>query len=301
MMEVSSVAEYRLFQMVYYLMDKGNTTAPELAEKFEVSIRTIYRDIDILSSAGIPVYTTQGKGGGIFLPENFILNRSLISEEEQNQILAALQSLSGVDEKNNQALLKKLGSVFQKQTTNWLEIDFSDWHPQNEEQFQILQKAIFQKTRLRFHYFSRGKLGSDRKVEPLKLVYKARDWYLYAYCCEKQAYRLFKLKRIKQLQQTTETFERTAPEKVLDPQKIYTEKKQMVRLAFTPELAYRVYENYEQVEEAEDGRLLVEGEYPVNESFYSFLLSFGGQIEVLSPRSVRQEMSKKIDQLKTIY
>lgn len=213
------MAEYRLFQMVYYLMDKGNTTAPELAEKFEVSIRTIYRDIDILSSAGIPVYTTQGKGGGIFLPENFILNRSLISEEEQNQILAALQGLSGVDEKNNQALLKKLGSVFQKQTTNWLEIDFSDWHPQNEEQFQILQKAIFQKTRLRFHYFSRGKLGSDRKVEPLKLVYKARDWYLYAYCCEKQAYRLFKLKRIKQLQQTTETFERTAPEKVLDPQK----------------------------------------------------------------------------------
>lgn len=258
------MAEYRLFQMVYYLMDKGNTTAPELAEKFEVSIRTIYRDIDILSSAGIPVYTTQGKGGGIFLPENFILNRSLISEEEQNQLLAALQGLSGVDEKNNQALLKKLGSVFQKQTTNWLEIDFSDWHPQNEEQFQILQKAIFQKTRLRFHYFSRGKLGSDRKVEPLKLVYKARDWYLYAYCCEKQAYRLFKLKRIKQLQQTTETFERTAPEKVLDLQKIYTEKKQMVRLAFASDLAYRVYENNEQVEEAEDGRLLVEGEYPVN-------------------------------------
>ena len=176
-------------------------------------------------------------------------------------------------------------SVFRNKNHELLvsEIDsFSDfWHPQNEEQFQILQKAIFQKTRLRFHYFSRGKLGSDRKVEPLKLIFKAREWYLYAYCCEKQAYRLFKLKRIKQLQQTTETFERTAPEKVLDPQKIYTEKKQMVRLAFTPELAYRVYENYEQVEEAEDGRLLVEGEYPVNESFYSFLLSFGGQIEVL--------------------
>ena len=95
------MAEYRLFQMVYYLMDKGNTTAPELAEKFEVSIRTIYRDIDILSSAGIPVYTTQGKGGGIFLPENFILNRSLISEEEQNQILAALQDFTKSDFSKN--------------------------------------------------------------------------------------------------------------------------------------------------------------------------------------------------------
>lgn len=295
------MAEYRLFQMVYYLMDKGHTTAPELAEKFEVSIRTIYRDIDILSSAGIPVYTTQGKGGGIFLPENFVLNRSLISEEEQNQILTALQGLRGIDEEKNQALLRKLGNVFQKQTINWIEIDFSEWHPQNEERFQLLQKAIFQKTRLRFYYFSREKPGSDRKVEPLKLIFKAREWYLYAYCCEKQGYRLFKLKRIRQLQQTTETFERSAPEKVLESQKIYTANQQVVKLAFAPELAYHVYENHEQVKETEDGRLLVEEKFPVNESFYRFLLSFGGQVEVLFPDSVRQGMSKKIAQLKTIY
>lgn len=295
------MAEYRLFQMVYYLIDKGHTTAPELAEKFEVSIRTIYRDIDILSSVGIPVYTTQGKGGGIFLPENFVLNRSLISEEEQEQILTALQSLSGVNEESTQQLLKKLGSVFQKQTINWIEIDFSDWQPKSEELFQMLQKAIVQKTRIYFHYFSRKKRGSERKVEPLKLIFKAREWYLYAFCCEKQDNRLFKLKRIRQLQQTAETFERTAPEKILDPQRMYTANQQLVRLAFAPELAYRVYENYEQVEEAADGRLLVEEEYPVNESFYSFLLSFGGQVEVLSPISIRQEMSKKIAQLKMIY
>lgn len=295
------MAEYRLFQMVYYLMDKGSTTAPELAEKFEVSIRTIYRDIDILSAAGIPVYTTQGKGGGIFLPENFILNRSLISEEEQQQILTALQGLSGVDEKSNQVLLKKLGSVFQKQTTNWIEIDFSDWHPQNEELFQNLQKAIFQKTRIRFHYFSREKPGTDRNVEPLKLIFKAREWYLYAYCCERQADRLFKLKRIKDLQLTAEHFERTAPEKVLQPENIYNADKQLVQLAFAPEMAYRVYENYDRVEQAADGRLLVSQKYPMNDSLYSFLLSFGGQVEVLSPESVRNELIKKIDQLKTIY
>ena len=295
------MAEYRLFQMVYYLMDKGNTTAPELAEKFEVSIRTIYRDIDILSAAGIPVYTTQGKGGGIFLPENFVLNRSLISEEEQDQILTALQGLSGVDEMGNQALLKKLGTVFQKQTTNWIEIDFSDWQPQHEALFRTLQKAITQKRRISFHYFSRVKAGSDRKVEPLKLIFKAREWYLYAYCCEKQANRLFKLKRIKELEITTETFERTAPENVLEPEKIYTAEKQQLQLVFAPELAYRVYENFEDVQETEDGRLLVSKYFPVNDSLYSFLLSFGGQMEVLSPASVRSELIKKIDQLKTIY
>lgn len=294
------MAEYRLFQMVYYLMDKGNTTAPELAEKFEVSIRTIYRDIDILSAAGIPVYTTQGKGGGIFLPENFVLNRSLISEEEQNQILTALQGLSGVDEQSNQVLLKKLGSVFQKQTTNWIEIDFSDWNPQNESLFQTLQNAIFHKTCIKIHYFSCEKLGSERKVEPLKLIFKAREWYLYAYCCEKQDYRLFKLKRIRELQLTTETFDREAPEKVLQPEKIYTVEKTPIRLAFAPELAYRVYENFDVVEE-KAGRLLVTAEYPVNDSLYSFLLSFGGQVEVLEPAFVRNELIKKIDQLKNLY
>ncbi|MDT2524719.1 helix-turn-helix transcriptional regulator [Enterococcus raffinosus] len=295
------MAEYRLFQMVYHLMDKGKTTAPELAEKFEVSIRTIYRDIDILSAAGIPVYTTQGKGGGIFLPENFILNRSLISEEEQHQILTALQGISGVDEEGNQALLKKLGGVFQKQTTNWIEIDFSDRHQQQEELFQVLKRAIFQKTRLRFHYFSREKSDSDRKVEPLKLIFKAREWYLYAYCCEKQEDRLFKLKRIKKLRLTAEIFERPAPEKVLQPEKIYTAEKVSIQLAFAPELAYRVYENFEKIEEAEDGRLLVSADYPTNDSLYSFLLSFGGQLEVLSPIAVRDQLIKKIDQLKSIY
>lgn len=294
------MAEYRLFQMVYFLMDKGNTTAPDLAEKFEVSIRTIYRDIDILSAAGIPVYTTQGKGGGIFLPENFVLNRSLISEEEQNQILTALQGLSGVDEQSNRALLKKLGSVFQKQTTNWIEIDFSDWNLQNESLFQTLQNAIFHKTRIKIHYFSHEKTGSQRKVEPLKLIFKAREWYLYAYCFEKQDYRLFKLKRIRELQLTTETFDREAPEKVLQPEKIYTAEKTPIRLAFAPEMAYRVYENFDAVEE-KAGRLMVTAEYPVNDSLYSFLLSFGGQVEVLEPAFVRNELIKKIDQLKNLY
>lgn len=295
------MAEYRLFQMVYYLMEKGSTTAPELAEEFEVSIRTIYRDIDILSAAGIPVYTTQGKGGGIFLPENFVLNRSLISEAEQNQILAGLQGLPSVDEKSNQALLKKMGSVFQKQTTNWIEIDFSDWNPNDEELYKLLQQAIFNKNRVFFQYFSREKPGTARKVEPLKLVCKAREWYLYAFCCERKDYRFFKLKRIKELQLTDEVFERNAPEKVLEAEKIYTAKKILFQLAFAPELAYRVYDNFSEVKEMNDGRLLVTAEYPENEGLYSFLLSFGSQVEVLSPAAVRLNLKKRIDQMKTIY
>lgn len=117
--------ENRYFQMIYLLLEKGNMTAPELAEYFEVSVRTIYRDIDILSSAGIPVYTAQGKGGGIFIQDNFVLNKSLLSDEEQKQILMALQSTQILEEENTNILLSKLSSVFQKQNISWLEIDFS--------------------------------------------------------------------------------------------------------------------------------------------------------------------------------
>lgn len=80
------MAKNRLFQILFILLENGNTTAPDLAARFEVSVRTIYRDIDILSAAGVPVYTIQGKGGGIFIQKNYVLNKSLISEQEQNQI-----------------------------------------------------------------------------------------------------------------------------------------------------------------------------------------------------------------------
>lgn len=119
------MAENRLFQMVYLLLEKGHLTANELANILK-SDRTIYRDIDSLSAAGIPVYTKQGKGGGIFIQENFILNQSLVSEQEQTQILMALQAIHLVDDRNTDGLLSKLSAVFQKQQVNWIEVDFSD-------------------------------------------------------------------------------------------------------------------------------------------------------------------------------
>lgn len=108
--------ESRLFRIVYYLLDKGKSTAPELAEKFEVSVRTIYRDIDIISSMGIPIYATQGKGGGITLLDNFVLDKSLLSTREKEQILMALQGIIATEQNNADELLTKLGSLFQSKT-----------------------------------------------------------------------------------------------------------------------------------------------------------------------------------------
>jgi len=301
MLEVINMAENRLFQMLFILLEKGSATAPQLAKHFEVSVRTIYRDIDILSSVGIPVYTTQGKGGGIFIQENYVLNKSLISEQEQKQILLALQGLSIVDEENTSILLSKLGGIFQKQNVNWIEVDFSEWSRKSEDVFHILQSAIFHNKIIEFTYYNgKGQSGS-RSAEPLKLIFKGREWYLYAYCHTRQDYRLFKLSRMKKIQITERNFVRAAPEKVLEEMKLYSDETVTLSLLFHKDLAYRVYENFDDITENKDGSYLVNFSLPNNENLYRFLLSFGDNVEVLAPLEVRDNMITRINKMKNNY
>ncbi|MDR1440129.1 MAG: HTH domain-containing protein, partial [Clostridiales bacterium] len=134
----------RLFEIVYLLLNKKSVTANELAEHFEVSGRTILRDIDTLSAAGIPVYTSQGKGGGISILDNFVLNKATISDEEQNQILLALQSLSAVGQAEADRILTKLRAIFDKAATDWIAVDFSRWGNSraDRERFETLKRAV---------------------------------------------------------------------------------------------------------------------------------------------------------------
>lgn len=164
--------ESRLFRIVYYLLDKGKSTAPELAEKFEVSVRTIYRDIDIISSMGIPIYATQGKGGGITLLDNFVLDKTLLSTREKEQILMALQGMIATEQNNADELLRKLGSLFQSKNTNWIEVDFSNWVKNNPGQdiFNLIKSAIFSRNVISFQYFGSNRESTQRRVEPLRLV-----------------------------------------------------------------------------------------------------------------------------------
>jgi predicted DNA-binding transcriptional regulator YafY len=297
------MAENRLFQMLYYLLDRGDATAPELAEHFEVSVRTIYRDIDILSAAGVPVYTAQGKGGGIFIQENYVLNKSLITEQEQTQILLALHGLNIVDEENTSALLSKLGGLFQKQNMNWIEVDFSDWirDAKHENAFDKLKSAIFQSKRVTFNYSSGKGETASRLVEPLTLVFKNRDWFLYGYCCLREDYRLFKLTRIKGIETTSDSFSRVSPPRIFGETEQYHDELIPVTLLFENELAFKVYDNFESIIENEDGRLLVNVSLPHNERLYDFLLSFGDKAEVLAPLDVRGNMMARINAMKKKY
>ncbi|MDE7382714.1 MAG: HTH domain-containing protein, partial [Treponemataceae bacterium] len=146
----------RLFEIVYILLQKKKVTAKELAERFEVSTRTIYRDVETLSRANVPIYATQGKDGGIALLDKYVLNKTILSEEEQNQILFALQSMKNVSGQNERGVLEKLSTLFNKAVNDWIKIDFSSWEKDSaqETKFEIIKKAILNKNRIEFVYYN---------------------------------------------------------------------------------------------------------------------------------------------------
>ena len=288
--------ENRYFQMIYLLLEKGSMTAPELADYFEVSVRTIYRDIDILSSAGIPVYATRGKGGGISIQDNFVLKKSILSEQEQTQILMALQGIRIVEDEYTRTLLSKLSSVFQKQNVNWLEIDFSSWTKSGagKDNFQKLQSAIFKSKIVAFHYYSGKGEVIKRVVEPLKLVFKSTDWYLYGYCSTRNDFRFFKLTRIRNLEITNDEYVRSIPEQIFVEEEKFEMETIKVTLLFDKSMSFRVYDKFDdEVTENQDGSLLVETVMPNNELLISHILSWGDKVEVISPQNIRNKISER--------
>lgn len=286
----------RLFEIVYILLDKKTTTAKKLSEHFEVSTRTIYRDIEILSGAGIPVFMSKGKGGGISLIDKFVLNKSVLSENEQNDILSALQSLNIINYPDIDNILSKLSSFFNKSIKNWIEVDFSDWSG-HEEKFNIIKNAIFDKKIICFDYFSTNGEKTKRKVEPFQLWFKEKNWYLKAFCREKQSLRVFKLTRITMLQITEETFDRV----LLDNNKhneidIFNKNIVTLKLNIDSSQSYRVYDEFEeeQIIKNANGSFDVEVSYPENEWVYSYILSFGYFTEVIEPIHIREIIKNRL-------
>ena len=287
----------RLFKIVYHLLEKGKSTAPELAEKFEVSIRTIYRDLDTISAAGIPIYATQGKGGGIFIMQDFVLNKSLLSEQEKEQILMALQGISATEHNQTDELLMKLSGLFQSKVTNWIEVDFSEWYKNtpNYDVFNLIKNAIFNQYTITFSYFAREGNYSNRTVEPIKLIFKNKDWYLYGFCLLRNDFRFFKLTRIKDLEISSDTFIR----EVKSSHEIETVIKNKnfihAKLKFSPKVAYRVYDEFtDNVSKDNQGNLYVNIDLPDNETLFSYILSFGDNVEILEPDYLRHSMKEKL-------
>ncbi len=306
--------ESRLFKIVYHLLDKGRVTAPELAEKFEVSVRTIYRDIDALSEAGIPIYAEAGRNGGIHVMKDFVLDRAVLSEKEKQEILTALQSIRAVQHVESNQTLQKLSAIFHLHAENWVEVDFSRWGNKgtDNEKFELLKTAVIQCKSVKIRYAGvceamssrdlAGAVGtvkgiSDRIVQPYQLAYKGTAWYLKAFCTKKQDWRIFKLNRILDLEILEESFPRRDFPKPMDHSEgNYNQ----ITLRFPKEMSYRVFDEFDgtQIQYQENGDLVVSAKMPEDAWLIGFLLSFGTQVEILSPAYLKEVVA---EQAKLIY
>ena len=293
----------RLFRILYYILEKGKVRANQLADRFEVSVRTIYRDIDSLSSAGIPIYTTQGKGGGIEIAKDYVLSKSLLSENEKKQIMLALQVLDNTTKQYENDLLTKLSALFKIKSTNWIEVDFNNWQNNQmyEKTFNDIKSSILNKYTISFSYFNSNEKETSRSVKPVRLLSKNQDWYLYALCSLRNDFRYFKLSRIKNLEIHTEKFEDNFDDIILKKEMSHNNTIHR-KVKFEHKVAFRVYDeiNNEIIEDAK-GNLYTEMEIPNDYNLYSYILSFGDGAEVLEPKEIRMQIKKMISKMAEKY
>lgn len=293
----------RLFRILYYILEKEKVTANELADKFEVSVRTIYRDIDSISSVGVPIFTTQGKGGGIKIDNEFILNKSLFDTNEKEEIIAALQGLEKTNEPYKSELITKLSALFKIKNSNWIEIDFTSWGSNNTYQdlFNALKTVIINKNIISFLYNSSKGEKINRKVKPIRLLFKEQDWYLYAFCLLRNDFRYFKLSRMKDLEVLAINYEDNFENAVLKKELKY-ENIVNIKLKFDKSVTFRVYDEFnEAIEEDEKGNLYVEIKIPNNYKLYNYIFSFGSNVEILEPKEIRNQFKNMINEIAKKY
>lgn len=269
-------------------MENGKSTAPELAEKLEVSIRTIYRDIDIISSVGVPIYVTTGRNGGIQIDDSFVLDRLILSDKEKEDIITALKSVSIVDDHNSDTL-SKLSAIFNTKNEDWLEVDFSRWgnKAQDNTMFQKLKEAIISRKMLCIVYANTRGEVIERVICPLKMVYKAKNWYIKSFCMNKSDFRIFKLTRIIQARDMEKNF---------SPMEFPQEKKETkvnygnVILRFPQRMAYRIYDEFEvdEINQDDNGDFIISATMPIDEWLIGYLLSFGSKVCIIEPKYLKK-------------
>ncbi len=296
----------RLIGILSVLLQKKAVTAPDLAERFEVSRRTINRDIAALCRAGIPIVTKQGKDGGISIMEEYKLDRTLLTCEEMEDILAGLRRLCSVnDTKRYERLMEKLSagaSDFLRGNPSVL-IDLSSWDKDLlAPKIDLIRRAIDQTRQLAFCYYG-SKGEGDRRIEPYYLIFRWSDWYVWGWCVERKDFRLFKLHRMDELRLAETVFEkRPVPLPDLSNERIFTGGIR-IKAAFNAGCKWRLVEEFgaDCFEEGEDGRLLFVREYTDQENLLTWLLSFRDQVELLEPQELREKLCGALRAAVKIY
>ena len=296
----------RLIGILSVLLQKEKMTAPELAERFEVSRRTINRDIEDLCKAGIPIQTSQGTGGGISIMEGYRLDRTILTSKDMQMILAGLRSLDSV---SGSSYYFQLMEKIRKGSSEFISgrdsilIDLSSWYGDSlTPKIETIQDAVENRHLVRFQYYAPSG-ESERTVEPYFLVFRWSSWYLWGWCKDRKDFRMFKLNRMDRIQETDESFEcRNIAMPDLSNEKIFPGGIK-VKVLFEPDQKWRLVEEFgpKCFTEYDDGRLLFTGDYTDLGNLITWLMTFGDKAEVFEPREAREAISQMVKRMMKIY
>jgi predicted DNA-binding transcriptional regulator YafY len=304
----------RLLSITLMLINRPLITARELSEKYEVTVRTIYRDIEAISASGIPVVAYQGKKGGFCLMENYRIDRHILSLNDMTSILVALKGLNSTfNNKDVDNTIEKIECLVPDDKKNYVQqqfdnviIDLSSGgeSPEHKIKIQLVNRAVSEKKLITFNYRNLQGEESVRCIEPMTLILKVHCWYVYGYCTSKNDFRLFRISRMRNCEIQNKTFIRKS--------KVYKEigyfelgKRSAIPiiLKFGPAARNRVEEFFGDSIQSihNDGSCTVKVTFPEDEWVYSTLLSYGEDLEVISPPHLRAIIKEKLNKMINLY
>lgn len=296
----------RLLGILTVLLQSERVTAPYLAEKYEVTRRTIGRDIDALCQAGIPVITHQGSGGGISIAKGFKLDKSVLTTQELSGIISALKGIGSVSDKSDiQKILDKL-SANQEAVVSLREpivIDLaSHYRGSLTKKIELIKKAVYEQRLIEFNYFYEKGM-THRRIEPAFVIFHWTAWYVFGFCTLRQEFRMFKLQRLWDLQLCDEVFiRREIPPEKRDFNSHLPDDKKLVAL-FDPSAKYQLIETYglHCYTEMENGQLRLEVGYTNQNFTVAWLLGFGGKVRVLEPSDIAEAICGAAKNILKVY
>ncbi|MGG5314338.1 helix-turn-helix transcriptional regulator [Enterococcus sp. AZ072] len=298
----------RLIGIITILLQKEKVTTAQLAERFEVSSRTIQRDIDNICKAGIPIVSMQGYGGGISIAEGYKINKTILTEKELSAIFMGLKSIDSISKDTySQNLMEKLtnerSTILSDQ--NRVLIHLSSFHQESlTEKIDVIKQAISNRELISFQYYSE-KGESQRVIEPYYIMFRWLAWYVYGYCLAKQDYRLFKLNRLSELQNAQTNYEeRFISEKQLNfDDYIWIDDIKLIAL-FDTSVKYRLIDEYGPeciTFDKQSGKLRFENVFTNRNHLTQWILSYGDAVRVIEPLELIDEVCKNAKNILVHY
>lgn len=304
----------RMIAIVMLLLQRKKVTGKELAELFEVSLRTIYRDIEAINAAGIPIVTTSGVGGGIGIMEQYKIEKGIFTADDLSTMLMGLGIVQGtLSGKEIASVHAKLKSFISEELsddiaakTNQMMFDFSSWigSKDSNEALNTIKSEMEKKHTLSFSYIGHGGKEKLHGIEPHRLVFKDSQWYLQGYTAAEHEFRLFKFRRMYGIKSEAETFDhRVLPHPFSDFTDRMSKKTVKIKLLIDSSAIDRIldYCRMNDVVDVGDGKFIVDFNFIEDDYGYGILMSFGNKLTCIEPDYIRVELQERLKDMLEQY